>query len=113
MQQERNVSFYTVEPEEVSTREERIQELEKEILSLKGGGSGMSSKALMQMLENPRALGDKFGLNEQQAVNVSSIITGVGAGMGRKYLTKMIGAELSGAVGGFLGALVSKKLFGA
>lgn len=65
-----------------------------------------------KLLANPQGLVGALGLNEKQALNISSIITGGVAGAGRKWLTEYIGAELAGAVGGFVGAYVSKKITG-
>ena len=107
---------------EVLSREDRIREAQETLRNL-GISRGDSfdlgsfeevgeSKDLVSLLSNPRKLIGSFNLTESQAENVASIITGGAAGLGRKYLTRYIGPELAGAVSGFLGAVISKKVVG-
>jgi len=70
------------------------------------------TKDLMNLLSNPKSLVSSFNLTEKQSENVAAIITGGAAGLGRKYLSNYIGPELAGAVSGFLGAVISKKVVG-
>ena len=93
---------------EIVTPEMRIRELEAENDALRGGGK----YELVKLFENPGQLQKMFNLNETQAVNVASLLTGASSAASRKYLTKLIGAELAGAVGGFVGGYISKKLVG-
>ena len=100
---------YKVLSGEMISPQQRISELEQEINQLKGG---VNSGALANILENPSALKTMFTVDEKQALNVASLITGGASGLGRKYLTNLVGPELAGAIGGFLGGYVSRKLMG-
>ena len=74
-------------------------------------GMAPSSPEVIDIIQNPDRLIDTLSLTEEQARNVASIITASGAGLGYKFLSQHIGAELAGAVGGFLGAHIGRKLF--
>ena len=97
---------------EVISDQEYITELKNEIARLQGTNDWSSSTALANLIKNPSALTQQFNLSPSQARNVASLITGGGAGLARKYLTDFVGAEMAGAIGGFLGAYVSRKLVG-
>ena len=101
-----------LEPNEVLSRDERISRLRHELTDLEGGGSGQVSKALESIMRNPRQLKSMFNLNEEQAVNVKSLVVGSGTAAAVKYLSNAIGTELSGAIGGFLSGYIAKKMFG-
>ena len=73
---------------------------------------GSSRDLISELVSNPKQLIGSLGLTESQAENVAAIITAGGAGAAYKYLSKHIGPELAGAVGGFLGAYVAKRLIG-
>ena len=94
---------------EVITPSQRIAELENEIGRLQGG---VNTGALANIIQNPSALRSLFTVDERQALNVASLITGGASGLGRKYLTNLVGPELAGAIGGFVGGYVSRKLMG-
>lgn len=67
---------------------------------------------LTKIISNPQGLMRSLELDEKQAKNVAAVITGGAAGLGRKYLSDFMGPELAGAVSGFLGGYISKKLVG-
>jgi len=71
-----------------------------------------SDDIIIRLLSNPKGLANSLGLTEKQAKNIASIITGGGAGLGHQLLADAIGPELAGAIGGFLGGYVSKKVVG-
>jgi hypothetical protein len=73
--------------------------------------SATRPNGIASILSNPAAIGS-LGLTTKQAKNVRSLVTGAGAGLAHKYLSEAIGDELSGAVGAFLGAYLSKKVLG-
>ena len=73
---------------------------------------GVNSRDMIsQLVSNPKQLIGSLGLTETQAENVAAILTAGGAGAAYKYLSRHIGPELAGAVGGFLGAYIAKRLF--
>lgn len=59
---------------------------------------------------NPQQLISNLNLTPEQAENVRALITGAGAGGGYKFLSKYLGDEVAGAIGGFLGAYVAKRV---
>lgn len=63
-------------------------------------------------LSNPQQLGQLFHLTDKQAENVSALITGGGSALTYKALSRYVGSELAGAIGGYLGGLVARKLIG-
>ena len=71
-----------------------------------------SKDLISQLVSNPKQLISSLGLTETQAENVAAIITAGSAGAAYKYLSRHIGSELAGAIGGFLGAYVAKRLIG-
>ena len=97
---------------EVITPQDRIKQLQEEVNFLRGGSSEDLSKSLSTILSNPGALKQMFGLSDAQSENIASLMTGGAAGLSRKYLTQMLGPEIAGAVGGFLGGYLSKKMMG-
>ena len=93
---------------EIVTPEQRIRELEAENDALRGG----SHHDLIKLFENPSQLQKVFNLNEEQVVNVKALVSGAGSAAAVKYLSKHFGSELSAALGGFVSAYLSRKLFG-
>ena len=89
---------YQVRPEDV------------EILPPENKSSRVDSAALAKLISNPGALRGMFSLTEVQALNVASLLTGAGAGLGRKYLTSTLGPVLSGAIGGALAGWLSGQI---
>lgn len=67
---------------------------------------------ILRILQNPAQLTQMLSLTEEQASNISAIITGAGAGLSSKYLSKALGPEIAGALGGLLGGYVSGKIVG-
>ena len=67
---------------------------------------------ITSLISNPERLISSLNLTEKQAENIASILAGSGAGLGYKFLSRAIGGELAGAVGGFLGAYISKRIVG-
>ena len=67
---------------------------------------------ITRALQNPEQLAEMLNLDEAQARNVKSIITGAGAGLSSKFLSSTFGDEIAGAFGGFLGAYVARRLIG-
>ena len=65
---------------------------------------------IANLLSNPGQLMNSLDLTPTQAENIASILTGGVAGLGYKFLAKHIGSELAGAVGGYLGAYVSRRV---
>lgn len=76
------------------------------------GGDIVQSGGLNGILSNPNQLIRTLNLTPQQARNVKSIIAAGGAGISHQLLSNVIGSELAGAVGGFLGGYLSRKLMG-
>lgn len=101
--------YFSEEDIEVIPPDEKIGQLQDEIIRL--GGGNVPTEALMKLLQNPRALKQKLNLTEKQAENIRSIIAGTGAAAANKYLGKLIGADLASAVGGFLGSYLSRRIF--
>ena len=66
---------------------------------------------IVQIMQNPRQLADMLSITEEQAVNIRAAITGAGAGLSSKYLAKHFGDAVAGAFGGFVGGLISHKIF--
>jgi len=78
----------------------------------KGGDIVQSGGAFNDILSNPNQLIKSLNLSPQQARNVKSIIAAGGAGISHQLLSNVIGSELAGAVGGFLGGYLSRKMLG-
>ena len=68
--------------------------------------------AIMRIMENPRQLAEMLNLNEKQAENLRATITGAGAGLSSKFLSQVFGDEIAGAVGGFLGGYIARRIIG-
>ena len=65
---------------------------------------------VLNILQNPGQLENLLDLTESQAENLRAVITGGGAGLASKFLSKYFGDEIAGAIGGFLGAHVAKRV---
>ena len=109
---------------EILSREDRVREAQETLKNL-GASRGdsfdigefeednpQSSDIITSLIANPERLMSSFNLTPSQAENIAAIITGSAAGFGRKHLSKYIGPELAGAVSGFLGGFISKKVVG-
>ena len=100
---------------EIVDPQRKIKELEDEIGFWRGRTSQpqeQSQQPLAKILSNPGSIQQMFNLDETQASNVASLLTGAGAGLTRKYLTRALGPEIAGAIGGFLGGYLSHRLVG-
>lgn len=76
------------------------------------GGTGQESdKSLVEILQNPTQLASMLSLTDKQAENVRATITAAGAGLSSKFLASTFGDEIAGAIGGFLGGYVAKRIF--
>ena len=75
-------------------------------------GYESSGDPISQYLSNPKQLSQLFNLTEKQAENICSAITGGGAAAGHKLLARYFGAEFAGAIGGFFGGYISRKVVG-
>ena len=95
---------------EIVTPETRIRELEQEIDMLRSGR--VNRQGLMELAQNPSALGEQLNLSPQQAQNVKALIAAAGSGAGVKWLGKAFGDELAAAMGGAAAAFLAKKVFG-
>lgn len=95
---------------EVITPEQRIRELEAELDQERG--YSQQENAIANIIRNPAGLSKMFNLNVEQSKNVKSLITGGSAALSHKYLSQMFGDEIAGAIGGFLGGYISKRLIG-
>ena len=73
---------------------------------------GQSNSQLLDIIQNPNALAERFNLSQEQAGNVKSLITGASAGLAHKYLSGLFGDEIAGAIGGYLGGYISRRLIG-
>ena len=67
--------------------------------------------AIIKIVQNPKQLAELLNINEAQAENIKAVITGAGAGLASKYLARHFGGAVAGAFGGFIGGLISQKLF--
>lgn len=94
---------------EVLTREQRMEELQKELQELQGGQSGGSLENLFQ---NPSKLKAMFAVNDSQAGNLKSLIAGGGTALSVKYLGKSIGDVPAALIGAGLSAFLAGKIFG-
>ena len=74
--------------------------------------SSLSSPKIIEILNNPQMLAESLNLTAYQAENLRSLITAGGAGVSHKFLARHIGDELAGAIGGFLGGYISKRIIG-
>ena len=101
---------YSVGDVEYISPKQRIKDLKEELAQLEGGWN--PNKALTQFVQNPGKLAEMFHLSPEQSLNVSSLITGAASAASRKYLTALFGAELAGAIGGFAGAYLSRRVIG-
>ena len=66
----------------------------------------------IKVMQNPQQLANMLGLDEKQAENLRAAITGAGAGLSSKFLANAFGDEIAGAVGGFLGGYIAKRVIG-
>ena len=110
---------------EVLSREDRIQGALNTLKELGVANRGDSfdiggevesydnpQEAISTYLSNPKQLGQLFHLTDKEAENVCALITGGGSALSYKMLSQYIGSELAGAVGGYLGGLVARKVVG-
>ena len=67
---------------------------------------------IVRIMQNPRQLADMLNLSEKQAENTRAAITAAGAGLSSKFLSQHFGDEIAGAIGGFLGGYISKRIIG-
>ena len=96
------------------------QEMGQEVIRRRGDSFDIGETAetpterdmIVRIMENPRQLAEMLNLDEKQADNVRAAITGAGAGLSSKFLSQTFGDEIAGAVGGFLGGWVAKRLIG-
>lgn len=108
--------------EKYITEGEIAEEVEIEHLPARGDSFDIGRKggdiiqpgtgALSDILSNPNQLVKSLNLTPQQARNVKSIIAAGGAGISHQLLSNIVGSELAGAVGGFLGGYLSRKMLG-
>ena len=73
-------------------------------------GNEQQPGSFLELLSNPQQLANSLNLNRKQAENIRSLITGSGAGLASKFLARTFGDEIAGAIGGFLGGYVSKRI---
>jgi len=99
----RPVGGEAISAEEVSAEEARL---------LAGGRGSLTSKALMEFVQNPSALASMFSLTEGQAVNVRAAISGMGTAAAVKYLSKSFGTEIAAIIGAAASAYAARKAFG-
>lgn len=109
---------------DIMSREDRIKEalgtLEELGASSRGDSFDLGGEvtryegqdSISQYLSNPKQLSQLFSLTEKQAENVCSLITGGSSAFAYKLLARHLGSELSGAIGGFLGGYLSKRVIG-
>jgi len=88
------------------------QVLSAEEVKLLGGDGTVSSKALMQFVQNPGALANLFSLTDNQANNVRAVISGMGTAASVRYLSKAFGTEISAIIGAAVSAFIAGKAFG-
>ena len=65
---------------------------------------------LIKIVQNPSQLQEMLGLTEKQADNIRAALTGAGAGISSKFLSRAFGEEIAGAIGGFLGGHIARKI---
>lgn len=64
---------------------------------------------MTDLLSNPQKLISSFNLSEKQAENVRSLIVAGGTGGIYKLLSRHLGSEIAGILGGFLSAYIAKR----
>jgi len=65
---------------------------------------------VFRIIQNPEQLQDLLNINEEQAANIRAVITGAGAGLAHKYLSKPFGDAVAGGLGGLIGGIIASKL---
>lgn len=95
---------------EVLSPEQRIEELQIQLEELRSGKP--NSNMLMELIQNPQAIRQKFNLDERQTKNVKALLVGSGAAASVKWLGDSIGDELAAAGGALLSAYIARKIFG-
>lgn len=86
-------------------------EVGSNIESPSGAGNPLKPTGMfMELLNNPSVLSKNLHLTQKQADNIASVLTGGGAAMGYKYLSKLFGPEIASAMGAALAAHVVKRL---
>ena len=68
------------------------------------------SMDLATIMSNPQKLIDTFSMTRAQAENVRSLLVGSGAGGIHKLLSKHLGDEVAGAIGGLISGWVAGKV---
>ena len=76
-----------------------------------GESPSIREPQIIEIIQNPEKLANMFGLTKEQVQNVRAAITGAGAGAASKFLSQYFGEEIAGAFGGFVGGMLSKKVF--
>jgi len=67
---------------------------------------------LIRIVQNPQQLQELLNIDEAQAENIRAVLTGAGAGLAHKYLSKHFGDAVAGGFGGFIGGLIANKVLG-
>ena len=67
---------------------------------------------IIRIIQNPKQLSDMLGLTEAQTENIRSLIVGAGTGGIHKLLSRHLGSEVSGMLGGFISGYVARKILG-
>lgn len=73
---------------------------------------GKTNDALAEILSNPKGLMTALNLSRKEAENIRSLVVGAGAGGVHKLLSKHLGDEIAGAIGGFLAGYIAKRVIG-
>jgi len=106
--------------EEVEERSivETSSQIPRQIVS-RGDSFDIGSREVMvrepeviRIIQNPGQLAELLNIDMEQANNIKALITGGGAGMSAKYLSKYFGSSVSGAFGGFIAGIIADKIFG-
>ena len=74
--------------------------------------SSQEQDMIVRIIQNPRQLSELLNISEAQANNIKAAITGAGAGLSSKYLSKHFGDAVAGAFGGLVGGIIAHKLLG-
>ena len=78
----------------------------------KSEGPMQEQDIIVRIMQNPSQLQDLLNVSDEQAGNISSAITGIGAGLAAKYLGKHCGGAVAGGFGGFLAGMIAEKIIG-
>jgi len=96
---------YEYDEPEVISSSERIDQLEQEIKRLSGGGG----TDLVKIFQNPENIISELSLNEKQARNLRSFVTGTGTGLIQRYLSVHIGDVPAAIAGAAVSSWIAKK----